>query len=286
MTSATRGSADSGTLNVADDVLEYHAPHTRFRVPLTDIAVIGEYTTAAGPAVDDYFLVFLTSRGEQYEASFYAHGSEEALRAMATESPLVPRLAASADLASNILWPAEYAGQTLFTYREAPATTRVSRWWSRLGFSSIDVELSSAAQAALRSGGRVRHRPTHAALVADDDPNVVKLIAAELRKRPDWHVDAAANGEEALAKVQRTNYDVIVLDLGMPRMDGYQVLRRLRQPRYEQRKRVIIISGNRPKLQPADRRIVGGVMHKPLKLHELNAYVDQIAGTHAESAAS
>lgn len=65
-------------------------------------------------------------------------------------------------------------------------------------------------------------------LVVDDDATNIRLVERML----DWagyqHVEAAANGEEALKKSDSFGPDMILLDLHMPGVDGYEVLRTLR----------------------------------------------------------
>ena len=64
-------------------------------------------------------------------------------------------------------------------------------------------------------------------LVVDDDPNALRLIGYALQ-RQGYEVIVAQNGQEALVKAQSEKPNLIVLDVMMPAMDGYEVLRRLR----------------------------------------------------------
>lgn len=64
-------------------------------------------------------------------------------------------------------------------------------------------------------------------LIVDDDLESVKLIGLMLERRG-YDISAAQSGAQALAKVQEDNPDLIVLDVMMPDMDGYEVCRRLR----------------------------------------------------------
>jgi two-component system, OmpR family, KDP operon response regulator KdpE len=64
-------------------------------------------------------------------------------------------------------------------------------------------------------------------LVVDDEPPIVRAVAANLRVRG-YQVLTAATGEAALAAVETHQPDCIVLDLGLPGIDGLEVLRRLR----------------------------------------------------------
>ena len=65
------------------------------------------------------------------------------------------------------------------------------------------------------------------ALVVDDAPEFRELIAAVLRQ-DGFRVDMAANGDTALASARAREPDVVVLDIGLPGIDGVEVCRRLR----------------------------------------------------------
>ena len=64
-------------------------------------------------------------------------------------------------------------------------------------------------------------------LVVDDEPPIVRAVAANLRVRG-YQVLTAASGEAALTAVETHQPDCVVLDLGLPGLDGLEVLRRLR----------------------------------------------------------
>jgi two-component system OmpR family response regulator len=65
-------------------------------------------------------------------------------------------------------------------------------------------------------------------LIVEDDPVSLALLAKALRD-DGYAVDTAAEGEDGLFKAQNWDYDAIVLDILLPRLDGWEVLRRLRQ---------------------------------------------------------
>lgn len=65
-------------------------------------------------------------------------------------------------------------------------------------------------------------------LLADDDPNIVDSLAPFL-ERAGFHVMVVSDGQTAFDKVQSHHPDLIILDVLMPRMDGRETLRRLRQ---------------------------------------------------------
>ena len=65
-------------------------------------------------------------------------------------------------------------------------------------------------------------------LIVDDEPHIVRTLTINLRAR-DYDVESAGDGRSALQILQERNPDVIVLDLGLPDMDGVEVLRRVRE---------------------------------------------------------
>lgn len=65
-------------------------------------------------------------------------------------------------------------------------------------------------------------------LVVDDEPRIVNFIRMNLELEG-CRVITAANGREALERVRDNMPDIVLLDIMMPGMDGYEVLRRLRQ---------------------------------------------------------
>ena len=67
-------------------------------------------------------------------------------------------------------------------------------------------------------------------LVVDDDPDIVEAVRAILEAHS-HQVVAASNGEEGLAKLKEERPDLMILDLLMPKMDGFAVLKELQDPR-------------------------------------------------------
>ena len=64
-------------------------------------------------------------------------------------------------------------------------------------------------------------------VVDDDEPS--RTLAERVLTRGGFHVETAANGAEALEKAAAFEYDLIVLDVMMPHMDGFEVCTRLQQ---------------------------------------------------------
>ena len=64
-------------------------------------------------------------------------------------------------------------------------------------------------------------------LVVDDEPAVLKVLVTRLQLAG-YQVYSATNGEEALESFHRDSPDLIVLDVMLPKMDGFAVCRRIR----------------------------------------------------------
>ena len=64
-------------------------------------------------------------------------------------------------------------------------------------------------------------------LVVDDEPAIRRFLRTSLDLQG-FRVIESADGEEALDQLRRNAIDVLVLDLGLPGMDGFEVIKRLR----------------------------------------------------------
>ena len=78
-------------------------------------------------------------------------------------------------------------------------------------------------------------------LVVDDEPQVAWVLRFSL-EHEGYHTYTASNGVEALEEVEKHHPTVMVLDLMMPEMDGWGVLREMTKLPSEERPRVIIVS--------------------------------------------
>ena len=83
--------------------------------------------------------------------------------------------------------------------------------------------------------------PAASILVVDDEARIRTSLRDILREEG-WDVDAASSGEECLEEAGRKNYDLVLLDVWLPGVDGLEVLRRLKQS--EPAPVVIMISGH------------------------------------------
>ncbi len=65
-------------------------------------------------------------------------------------------------------------------------------------------------------------------LIADDEPGITNVLASVL-ERDNFDVTKAFDGEECVEKARGSSFDLILLDVHMPKLDGYEVIKRLKQ---------------------------------------------------------
>ena len=81
----------------------------------------------------------------------------------------------------------------------------------------------------------------HEVLIADDDPTVIDLVR-QLLAEDGWTVRSAANGREALDEIAQKQPDVLLLDLMMPIMDGFETLKQLRDDPATENLPVVVVT--------------------------------------------
>ncbi|HKS25639.1 MAG TPA: response regulator [Thermoanaerobaculia bacterium] len=115
-------------------------------------------------------------------------------------------------------------------------------------------------------------------LVVDDEP-AIRALVAKIVERAGFGVDIAADGAEAIEKVNQTDYAVIVLDLMMPAVSGYEFVDML-QTRSGKRPSVIVITAaaEASLTRQLDPSIVHSIVRKPFDINVLADLVTAAAG--------
>jgi DNA-binding response OmpR family regulator len=124
-------------------------------------------------------------------------------------------------------------------------------------------------------------RPQPVVLAADDDEDILELIAFRL-ERSGYTVLRARDGEEALRIAREAKPDLAVLDVMMPKLDGFDLTRRLRADDETRAIPIILLTA---RAQDADVQAgfdagADDYLRKPFSPQELRARVQAILGRH------
>jgi CheY-like chemotaxis protein len=185
-------------------------------------------------AIDDNPDVVAIVRENLADAGYQVVGASTAAEGLAKAQELRPSA-----ITLDIVLPDRDGWQVLHDLKQDPATRDIpvimltivdnKAMGFRLGAADYLVKpLDSAALlATLARMAPIGDRPARL-LIVDDDPHVHEMVGQLLEERP-YVLRSAADGVEALGQVEQEKPDAILLDLMMPRLDGFGVLSQLRQ---------------------------------------------------------
>jgi CheY-like chemotaxis protein len=114
-------------------------------------------------------------------------------------------------------------------------------------------------------------------LLVDDDPQFLSL-GQELLEYLGYRALVAANGDQALEMFRQHGIDLIILDVNLPHLDGYQLLHQLQTMAPEVK--VIVTSGffAQSEIDKFLQAGVVGMIHKPFRAKELHAEIIKVLG--------
>jgi len=129
------------------------------------------------------------------------------------------------------------------------------------------------------TGGASPPRDQPVVLAADDDPDVLELVTFRL-ERSGYTVLQAHDGEEAWTMVRDAHPDLAVLDVMMPKLDGFELVRRIRADEATKRMPVILLTARAqdPDVQQGFDAGADDYLRKPFSPGELRARVQAILG--------
>lgn len=117
-------------------------------------------------------------------------------------------------------------------------------------------------------------------LITEDDPALRNLLAAAIRRRR-MRLETAANGQEALVLLAEREWLVLVLDLMMPAVSGWDVIAWLSEHPDRRPGTVIVVSAvDREMLQKLDPSVVNAIIFKPFDVFHLATYVKTACDLH------
>jgi DNA-binding response OmpR family regulator len=117
-------------------------------------------------------------------------------------------------------------------------------------------------------------------LVVDDEPNIRQVLVYVLEDEG-YRVEEAQDGEAALALIERRHPDVIILDMKMPGMDGWQFVSRYREL-YDHKAPIIVLTAAPDAARRGDDVSADSYVPKPFDLDvllERVSFIVSVAGT-------
>ncbi|MEM7058359.1 MAG: response regulator [Pseudomonadota bacterium] len=117
-------------------------------------------------------------------------------------------------------------------------------------------------------------------LIAEDEPNIATSLAF-LLERAGYQVSIASNGAEALDAIDANTPDALLLDLMLPAVDGYEVLRRVRGNPKSADLPVLVLTakGQKEDRETAEQSGANAFVTKPFANAELLDAVDRLFGS-------
>jgi CheY-like chemotaxis protein len=138
------------------------------------------------------------------------------------------------------------------------------------------------------AAGRAEARPAIRVLVVDDDPLSCSFLT-HLLSLLGHHALAQGDAEQALVQAASGEFDLLLLDLGMPGLDGFEVLRRLRDHEAQAQRpalAVVAVTGYASDVDRMRCLAAGFSEHlaKPIQAASLSSTLDRVLGARAEGA--
>jgi len=130
-------------------------------------------------------------------------------------------------------------------------------------------------------------RATKTVLIVDDEPAIVRMLKDALgvfRHEHGYKVETAPDGADALVALEREQFDLVLLDMYMPRMSGLELLERMRQ--LKMRAPVLMLTGNDDARTAADALASGifAYIPKPFELQQLEHLVSLAVSSRSTAA--
>lgn len=118
-------------------------------------------------------------------------------------------------------------------------------------------------------------------LIIDDERPLRELLLEALCMEGAYHVDHAMNGQEGYEKYKALMPDLVVMDIHMPLMDGYESSRKIKN--FDPHAKILVLTGNTTDVrarQAMNEGIALKLLQKPLRLKELSRVIeDSLAST-------
>ena len=120
-------------------------------------------------------------------------------------------------------------------------------------------------------------------LVVDDTPEILALVETRLRRRG-FEVQTAADGEAALAAARARPPDLVVLDIMMPKRNGWEVARALKRDPATQATKIVVLTAIGEQINQITSPLYGAdaYLDKPFDFDDLERIIDDLLGKQAK----
>jgi signal transduction histidine kinase/CheY-like chemotaxis protein len=227
------------------------------------------------PEVADLIETYLVKRG--YEV-IKAHSASEALDKAIREHPLVITLDVILDSGDGF--------ELLQALKDQPETASIpvvvlsivcdEGKSCRLGAADYLEKPIDQTRLLRIIDSFVGSAKSPVALVVDDDRNIARVLTQMLRRRG-FAVAAAFNGLEAIAAIEKRKPDVMLLDLKMPEMDGYQVIKKVKTTEEWKDIPIIVMTAHRIDSDQIDvLKLAVTQLSKPLRPEDIADRVEEL----------
>jgi excisionase family DNA binding protein len=114
-------------------------------------------------------------------------------------------------------------------------------------------------------------------LIVDDEPDVIEIVSRALKEGP-YELETATDGFEAGMKLSDFKPDLLILDLMMPRVNGFEVCELVRSNSTHHQVKILIVTGyaNEENIARALEAGADDYLAKPLNIHELQQKVKEM----------
>lgn len=115
-------------------------------------------------------------------------------------------------------------------------------------------------------------------LIVEDNADLRAIFSFAFNRRY-FIVDVATDGVEALDYLNRERPDIVILDINMPRLSGYDVLRHVRANPQTQDIKIVVVTGNIMALQAPEAEFADMLLIKPVNINDLLTLAQRLMPT-------
>jgi two-component system, sensor histidine kinase and response regulator len=146
--------------------------------------------------------------------------------------------------------------------------------------TALGTRPKSAAAPALITRHSLRESRNRLQILLVEDNAVNQLVALRLLEKYGHTVTVAANGKKALAALEEETYDLVLMDIQMPEMNGWEATKAIRQKEKSTGQHIPIVAMTAHAMKGDEEKCIGAGMDsyltKPIRTQELLALLDQI----------